>query len=84
MNLTVMQNFFSENRDSDSRNDFKVLSKQKKCCDTWHACVSKSFVKHQTIDDPYYMMFGLISCISYNVNFIKRCNFYKRRSWLLK
>ena len=34
MNLTVMQNFFSENRDSDSRNDFKVLSKQKKCCDT--------------------------------------------------
>ena len=24
-----MQNFFSENRDSDSRNDFKVLSKQK-------------------------------------------------------
>ena len=30
MNLTVMQKIFSENRDSDSRNDFKVLSKQKK------------------------------------------------------
>ena len=35
MNMAGLQkNFFSENRDSDSRNDFKFLSKQnKKCCD---------------------------------------------------